>query len=443
MASHPTIGVEEEFLLADPATGEPVAVNKAVADHAAKHGVKLQLELTSCQVETTTDVTSSSSELRTGLAKLRRIAAEAAEANDAQLLAVALPPAVPHEFPITDTPRYRRIADVYGMIAHEQGICGCHVHVAVPSREAAIRVSNRLRPWLHLLLALTANSAVYRNADTGYASFRSVLWTRLPGSGPPPYFDSIDEYDAVVRMLRHAGAVLDDGMIYWDVRPSANFPTVEVRVADVPATVAETVLLATLIRASVMTALEAERNAEGTPRIAPHALRAAYWKSARDGLDGDAIDLAALAAGLVLGLAGEAVRLWASGHIEKTKALATGGPYAHTRNPLYLGSVVMAAGVAVAAASPWVAGAVAAYLLAFYPSVIREEARFLAGRFPGEYAAWAASVPLFLPRLRPAGPRRTTFSWARVRVNREWRTAFALPGALLILALRGRWPALP
>ena len=292
MASHPTIGVEEEFLLADPATGEPVAVNKAVADHAAKHGVKLQLELTSCQVETTTDVTSSSSELRTGLAKLRRIAAEAAEANDAQLLAVALPPAVPHEFPITDTPRYRRIADVYGMIAHEQGICGCHVHVAVPSREAAIRVSNRLRPWLHLLLALTANSAVYRNADTGYASFRSVLWTRLPGSGPPPYFDSIDEYDAVVRMLRHAGAVLDDGMIYWDVRPSANFPTVEVRVADVPATVAETVLLATLIRASVMTALEAERNAEGTPRIAPHALRAAYWKSARDGLDGDAIDLA-------------------------------------------------------------------------------------------------------------------------------------------------------
>lgn len=291
MATHPTIGVEEEFLLADPTTGEPVALNRAVADYAAEHGVKLQLELTSCQIETTTDVMSSSGELRAELAKLRRITAEAAEANDAQLLAVALPPAVPHEFPVTDTPRYRRIADTFGMIGHEQGICGCHVHVAVPSREAAVRVSNRLRPWLHLLLALTANSAVYRSADTGYASFRSMLWTRWPSSGPPPYFDS-DEYDAVVRMLRHAGAVLDDGMIYWDVRPSANFPTVEVRVSDVPATVAETVLLATLIRASVMTALEAERNAEGTPRIAQHALRAAYWKSARDGLDGDAIDLA-------------------------------------------------------------------------------------------------------------------------------------------------------
>ncbi|WP_102143321.1 glutamate--cysteine ligase 2 [Mycobacterium hubeiense] len=291
MGCHPTVGVEEEFLLIDPDNGEPAARNKAVADHAATHGVKLQLELTSCQIETTTDVMSSSDKLRSELSRLRRVAAEAAEVNNTRLLAVALPPTVPHEFPVTDTPRYRMIADKFGMIAHEQGICGCHVHVAVPSREAAIRVSNRLRPWLHLLLALTANSAVYRNTDTGYASFRSMLWTRWPSSGPPPHFDSVDEYDAVVRMLRDAGAVLDDGMIYWDVRPSANFPTVEVRVADIPATVAETVLLATLIRAAVMTALEAERDGEGTPRLAPHALKAAYWKSARDGLDGEAIDL--------------------------------------------------------------------------------------------------------------------------------------------------------
>jgi carboxylate-amine ligase len=85
--------------------------------------------------------------------------------------------------------------------------------------------------------------------------------------------------------------VLDDGMVYWDVRASAKFPTVEVRVADVPATVAETVLLATLIRASVMTALEDERCGEPVAPLAPHALKAAYWKSARDGLDGQAIDL--------------------------------------------------------------------------------------------------------------------------------------------------------
>jgi carboxylate-amine ligase len=291
MASHPTFGVEEEFLLVDPTTGEPVAVNKAVARHAAERGVKLELELTSCQIETTSEVVAGSDDLRQELSRLRRIVAEAAEATGAQLLAVALPPTVPHEFPITDTPRYREIAEKFGMIAHEQGICGCHVHVAMPSREAAIRVSNRLRPWLPLLLALSANSAIYRNADTGYASFRSILWARLPNAGPPPHFDSIDEYDAAVEMLHKAGVVFDDGMIYWDVRPSAKFPTVEVRVADVPSTVAETVLLATLIRAAVMTAFEDERRGEPTPPLTPHALKAAYWKSARDGLDGQAIDL--------------------------------------------------------------------------------------------------------------------------------------------------------
>jgi carboxylate-amine ligase len=152
-------------------------------------------------------------------------------------------------------------------------------------------VSNRLRPWLPSLLALTANSAVYRNADTGYASWRRVLWARWPSAGPPPRFESVDEYDATVRMLEHAGAMLDDGMVYWDVRPSANFPTVEVRVADVPATVAETVVLAVLTRAAVMTALEEERRGEPVPPLAAHALQAAYWKSARDGLDGDAVDL--------------------------------------------------------------------------------------------------------------------------------------------------------
>jgi carboxylate-amine ligase len=290
MANHPTLGVEEEFLLADPTTGEPVAVNKAVADRAAEHGVKLQLELTSCQIETTTEVVSGSGELRQELTRLRRIAAEAAEASGAQLLAAALPPTRPHEFPITDTPRYREIADRFGMVA-EEGICGAHVHVAVPSREVAIRVSNRLRPWLPLFLALTANSAVYRNTDTRYASWRSVVWARWPSAGPPPHFDSVDEYDGMVRMLRRAGAVLDDGMVYWDVRPSAKFPTIEVRVADVPATVAETVLLATLIRASVMTALDDERCHASTPPLSPHALKAAYWKSARDGLDGQAVDL--------------------------------------------------------------------------------------------------------------------------------------------------------
>jgi protein-S-isoprenylcysteine O-methyltransferase Ste14 len=140
--------------------------------------------------------------------------------------------------------------------------------------------------------------------------------------------------------------------------------------------------------------------------------------------------------GLPLALLGEAVRIWASGHIEKTERLATGGPYAHSRNPLYVGSLLLAFGAAVAGASFWVVAAVAAYFLAFYPTVMREEEGFLARKFPREHAEWAAAVPAFWPRLLPAGPRASAFEWARVRRNREWRTAAALPLlAALLLAL--------
>jgi hypothetical protein len=97
----------------------------------------------------------------------------------------------------------------------------------------------------------------------------------------------------------------------------------------------------------------------------------------------------------------------------------------------------MAVGVAIGAASPWAALAVAIYFAAFYPSVMREEAAFLRSRFPEEYAAWAAAVPLFLPRLVPAGPRATSFDWERVRRNREWRTALALPAMAAVLWARG------
>jgi protein-S-isoprenylcysteine O-methyltransferase Ste14 len=146
-----------------------------------------------------------------------------------------------------------------------------------------------------------------------------------------------------------------------------------------------------------------------------------------------------LLVGLGLAVLGEALRLWASGHIEKTQRLATGGPYAHTRNPLYLGSVVMALGFGAAAGTLGAVGVTLAYLLVFYPSVIREEARFLRDKFPDQYSIWQVDVPLFLPRLAPGGPRGSRFSWQRVRTNREWRTALALPLLVLVLYARGRW----
>ncbi|MEC3957675.1 glutamate--cysteine ligase [Nocardia sp. CDC153] len=286
MEAPPTVGVEEEFLLVDPRTGAPVGRNADVVRTAADFGVDLQMEIMRCQVETNTRVHTNTADLLRELRELRRGAAASAEKNDALLLAAAVPPNVPEELSITGTPRYQRIAENFGRLAREQGLCGCHVHVAVPDRAAALRVSNFLRPWLPLLLALTANSAIYRGGETGYASWRNILWRRWPSAGPPPHFESVHEFESAVESMLSLGVILDRKMVYWDVRPSNTFPTVEVRISDVPATVEESALLASLVRACAMTA----HTTDSVPVIAEGTLRAAYWKAAQQGIDGDAID---------------------------------------------------------------------------------------------------------------------------------------------------------
>jgi len=142
--------------------------------------------------------------------------------------------------------------------------------------------------------------------------------------------------------------------------------------------------------------------------------------------------------GGAIALAGELIRIWASGHIEKTLKLATGGPYAHTRNPLYVGSVLMALGFLAAARHPVSIIAGLAYLVVFYPAIIREEAKFLRGKFPDEYHAWAKAVPLFFPRPTPAGPRQSKYQVSRLLANHEWRSVLGLAvlSAFMLFKLR-------
>jgi carboxylate-amine ligase len=181
------------------------------------------------------------------------------------------------------------MADRFGALA-EKVICGAHVHVGVPDRDEAAAVSNHLRPWLPVLLALTANSPIIAGRDTGYASWRHILWSRWPSAGPPPYFRSAQHYDSVVARMLENKSILDTAMIYWDIRLSAHLPTIEVRIADVPATAAETVLLATLIRGLVAAALTDIRRGVPAPILDQQVLRAAYWRAARDGMTGHGID---------------------------------------------------------------------------------------------------------------------------------------------------------
>ncbi len=187
--------------------------------------------------------------------------------------------------------QYEAIAERYGAIAHDSAVCGLHVHVGVPDRELAVQVTSRLRLWLPLVLAISANSPLHAGKDTGHASWRSVQLERWPSLGPTPECESAADYDRTVASLVASGAALDETMAYWYARPSTKYPTVEVRVADVCPTVADTVLVAGLVRGLVATMLDDVQAGTPMPHVPDCLVSAAHWRAARDGLDGDLVEL--------------------------------------------------------------------------------------------------------------------------------------------------------
>lgn len=288
----PTVGVEEEFLLVDPETGVPVnRADEVVAVAREELGLELERELTGAQVEINTTVCRDVEQARRELIEARRSVARAARTVGCRAVAVGAPPLGDATGEVTDSLRYRRIAREFGALAEQQLICGCHVHVAVPDRETAVQVCNHVRPWLPVLSAVTANSPFSGGEDTGFASWRSTVWSRWPVSGPPPVFTSWQHYEEVCDTMIKAGTALDRAMIYWDVRPATELPTVEVRVSDVAATVDEAVLLAALFRALVAQAIfDVERGVE--PELVPQeTLRQACWGAANEGLRGSTLDV--------------------------------------------------------------------------------------------------------------------------------------------------------
>ncbi|SEQ61247.1 MULTISPECIES: carboxylate-amine ligase [Lentzea] len=280
-----TVGVEQEFLLVDPDSRRPVALAPRVREISRAPGdLDVQGELTPFQIEVATGVTSSFAELDEQVRRGRRVLVDAADEAGCRLVATGMPPigeAGPP--PGSDDPRYHQIEYSHRRLVVGKGACGLHVHVGVPDRAEALRASNKIRVWLPTLLALSANSPYYEGEDTGYASWRSMVWSRWPVSGPPPEWDGPEQYDGTVDALIATQALLDKAMVYWDVRPSEDHPTVEVRVADIPQLATEVAVLAELIGALVVT-----EPSEG--RVDDSVLRAAYWRASRDGVDGLAAD---------------------------------------------------------------------------------------------------------------------------------------------------------
>jgi glutamate---cysteine ligase / carboxylate-amine ligase len=178
---------------------------------------------------------------------------------------------------------------VFGRVAAEQLTCGCHVHVSVADDEEGVAVLNRIRIWLPVLTALTANSPFWMGLDTGYASYRSQAWSRWPSAGPTAVFAGAADYHRLIEDVLATGTAVDTGMVYFDARLSANWPTVEVRVADVALRVEDAVTHAGLVRGLVETAAAEWRAGRAAPAVRGELLRLATWRAGRSGLSGELV----------------------------------------------------------------------------------------------------------------------------------------------------------
>lgn len=287
-----TFGVEEELLLVDTGTGQPLPAGDWAAtlqEDTTPTGHQVTEELQEEQLEVAsppqTTLAGQLAAIRTG----RELAEEAAARVGGRVVALptALGPVSPH---LVQGLRYRRIATKFGLTAAEQLTNGFHIHVGVASRTEGVAVLDRIRVWLPTLLALSANSPFWHGEDSGFASYRYQAWSRWPTAGPTDVFGSPDEYDRYRQAQLDTQIPVDASMLYFDARLSEHHPTVEIRVADVCLDAHHAAVIATLARALVETVARAW--ADGAPALPVPAslLRSWTWQASRSGIAGELID---------------------------------------------------------------------------------------------------------------------------------------------------------
>lgn len=288
-----TLGVEEEYQLIDLTSralrSDADAVLSAIS---TIPDIQVVAEFQQCQLEMATPICYSLADARRELLRARQVLSTAASSLGLGIAALATHPFSPwSEQRLANKERYYKILQDYQQLAREQVIFGCHVHVGYDDSERAVQIMNWARLWLAPLLALSANSPFWLGVDTGYQSYRTEIWWRWPAAGPPPYFPTRAAYREQIQALAATGSILDPTAIYWDIRLSERFPTIEFRVTDVCLTVDEAIMIAGLVRALVQTCHEQELAGIPYPKPTTELLRSAQWRAARFGLQGGLFDV--------------------------------------------------------------------------------------------------------------------------------------------------------
>lgn len=294
-----SVGVEEELLLVDARTLMPTPVAEAAlgasaARRALRAGaapavpIALEFEVKREQIEVVCPPLHTAAQLADAILEGRRLADEAAQAVGARAVPLATAPSRCETHAVS-APRYEMMRERFAYTLDNQLTCGFHVHVGISSEDEGVAILDRVRPWLPVLLALTANSPYWHGADTSFASYRYQAWGRWPTAGPTDLFGSPAAYHESVMDALATGVSLDAGMIYFDARLSCHVPTVEVRISDVCLKPEDAATAAVLVRALAERSVS-DWHAGGTPDgVGANVLRLASWRASRYGLQGELV----------------------------------------------------------------------------------------------------------------------------------------------------------
>lgn len=290
-----SLGIEEEYLLVDSRTLELTAAPDALMTACANR-LKEQVspEFLQCQIEVGTGICATVADARADLGNLRRtVAQEAAEFGLAPLATSTHPIANWADQKFTDKERYRTLEKDLAGVARRMLICGMHVHVGIDDDELRNDLMSQVSYFLPHLLALSTSSPYWDGQDTGLCSYRLAVFDNMPRTGLPPTFESFAEYDRSVQAIINSGAIQDSSKIWWDLRPSARFPTLESRICDVCPRLEDALTITALTQSLMRMLFELRRQNMRWRRYDRFLIAENRWRAQRYGTSRGLIDFGA------------------------------------------------------------------------------------------------------------------------------------------------------
>jgi glutamate---cysteine ligase / carboxylate-amine ligase len=254
MSPSHTFGIEEEFFLTD-LSSRNIASNPPAglfAGSKAAFGAAVSHELLRSQIELISPVLHDVGSAREWLHSSRRALAGIAEGFGLGILAAGTHPMAQwREQKATDLPRYESLLEDFQIVAQRNLLCGLHVHVAVPDAVDRVHAMNQVMPWLPLLLSLSASSPFWARKRTGLMSYRQAVYDEWPRTGIPDFFDNERSYRSFVDFMVQTGSLKNESYLWWAIRPSMRFPTLELRIADACPRIEDALCVAAIFRAMV------------------------------------------------------------------------------------------------------------------------------------------------------------------------------------------------